>query len=731
MTVKWDLGSKGSEIDLSTDQLTATHKAGYADAAVRGDAAIIGKKVFKVQVTQANEVKVGVTNGVAAGTAGPDKDYPNALGQTNAAAWAIPGISAGDTLLVAVDTTTKKLWMKKTTDSAWNSSQTGTQNPGNAEGGIDISVISQVNSAAVYYPLFYARAPGDAAILNASPSSNEIPSGFSALEGGGTQTPPSSATEFVTPKDHGGVGYCKFMFEVTRTNASSTITKVNNPALGYRDAGFTAEDVGKTICWLDRVEHVIATVVSATQATLTAPASSSRTDRAIVYVDDTAAVTAAIAAAKSARKPLLLDTRYVTGPQQLPDVFTIQGLGLETGLVLKPGSATVSKYLLGHSSTTPYLQTIKDMSLIGLKDFHNAGYETQGVRYVGSTDTPIVDTYNRYLNLYISEFGTGLIYSNGKGESKFDQISIDRCVYGFDINAFDNSFTGCNATADGVAWRLGSTASSNRFAACKGYYAGGSPMPGDTAGAASHCCWSLNGASFNEFVGCEGQESWADVWVFNDAKYNVFYGCRAADPGCISLNADHQYGGPSASGEIRAGLRILGATEGNFFGFSVGARVHGQTNYGTHAVHWAGNGSYNSGIITIDKDLTPWATAKVSYTSTGSANHVLVDSVRIDGGKRVLTGSHTLVYTDLQTTLEMNVATANTLTVPPESSVPFDIGTRIEVVQVGAGQTSIVAGAGVTIQSNGNKLKLAGQFASATLTKRAADTWVLTGNLVV
>lgn len=77
----------------------------------------------------------------------------------------------------------------------------------------------------------------------------------------------------------------------------------------------------------------------------------------------------------------------------------------------------------------------------------------------------------------------------------------------------------------------------------------------------------------------------------------------------------------------------------------------------------------------------------------------------------------------------MNVATANDLTVPPHSSVPFAVGTQIDPVQIGAGQTSIVAGAGVTILSSGGKLKLTGQYSGGSLYQRATDTWVLLGDL--
>lgn len=100
-----------------------------------------------------------------------------------------------------------------------------------------------------------------------------------------------------------------------------------------------------------------------------------------------------------------------------------------------------------------------------------------------------------------------------------------------------------------------------------------------------------------------------------------------------------------------------------------------------------------------------------------------------DAGINTQTASYTLVLTDGFKTVEMNVGSANNLTVPLNASVAFPIGTIIELVQIGAGQTTVVATGGVTISSKGGNLKLTGQWSGATLYKRATDTWVLIGDL--
>jgi hypothetical protein len=89
--------------------------------------------------------------------------------------------------------------------------------------------------------------------------------------------------------------------------------------------------------------------------------------------------------------------------------------------------------------------------------------------------------------------------------------------------------------------------------------------------------------------------------------------------------------------------------------------------------------------------------------------------------------TYTLVIGDADKLVEMSNAAAITLTIPTNSSVAFPTGTQIDLLQTGAGQVT-VGGAGVTLQSEGTKLKLKGQYAAATLIKRATDTWVLIGN---
>ena len=90
------------------------------------------------------------------------------------------------------------------------------------------------------------------------------------------------------------------------------------------------------------------------------------------------------------------------------------------------------------------------------------------------------------------------------------------------------------------------------------------------------------------------------------------------------------------------------------------------------------------------------------------------------------TASYTLVANDNGKMIEMNVATANNVTI--NNSV-FTAGNQILVSQYGAGQVTFVAGSGVTLRSPSGKLKLTGQYSLATIIAISATEFYISGDL--
>jgi hypothetical protein len=125
--------------------------------------------------------------------------------------------------------------------------------------------------------------------------------------------------------------------------------------------------------------------------------------------------------------------------------------------------------------------------------------------------------------------------------------------------------------------------------------------------------------------------------------------------------------------------------------------------------------------------------ARIFWDSTNKKIRVGNGTVSLDfASSNVVTNaqaaSYTLVLTDKDKLVEISNASANTLTVPLNSSVAFPVGSQITILQTGTGQTTIAATGGVTVNATPG-LKLRAQWSSVTLIKRATDTWVALGDL--
>jgi hypothetical protein len=93
------------------------------------------------------------------------------------------------------------------------------------------------------------------------------------------------------------------------------------------------------------------------------------------------------------------------------------------------------------------------------------------------------------------------------------------------------------------------------------------------------------------------------------------------------------------------------------------------------------------------------------------------------------TSNYVLLLTDSGNTVRMNTGSSNTITVPLNTTTDFPVGTQINILQWGTGQTSIVEAAGVTVRSKNSNKKLAAQYAGASLIKVDINEWALVGDL--
>ena len=91
--------------------------------------------------------------------------------------------------------------------------------------------------------------------------------------------------------------------------------------------------------------------------------------------------------------------------------------------------------------------------------------------------------------------------------------------------------------------------------------------------------------------------------------------------------------------------------------------------------------------------------------------------------------TYTFVAADAGKLVTASNGSAQTYTVPPNSSVAFAVGTAITIIGIGAGKVTLAQGSGVTINSKDSEKAIDGQHASVTLIKTATDTWQLIGAL--
>jgi len=135
-----------------------------------------------------------------------------------------------------------------------------------------------------------------------------------------------------------------------------------------------------------------------------------------------------------------------------------------------------------------------------------------------------------------------------------------------------------------------------------------------------------------------------------------------------------------------------------------------------------------TGAVTSAKIQTSVSlTTPILGVATGTSLN-LTGNVIAHSAPTPIVGAYTFQLTDDGTIIEKNDASGVNVTIPPESSVNFANGTQIVVIQTGAGQTTFVAGSGVTLNGTPG-LKLRAQWSSAVLIKRSSNSWVVLGDL--
>jgi hypothetical protein len=123
----------------------------------------------------------------------------------------------------------------------------------------------------------------------------------------------------------------------------------------------------------------------------------------------------------------------------------------------------------------------------------------------------------------------------------------------------------------------------------------------------------------------------------------------------------------------------------------------------------------------------------------GGTSGALTLSYDYAAGSKITLNAQTATYTVVladadQKLVTMSVGSANDFLIPTNANVTFAVGTVINVIQIGAGQTTIkaVTSGTTTISSTGATAtapKLRAQYSAASCIKVATDTWYVVGDI--
>lgn len=136
---------------------------------------------------------------------------------------------------------------------------------------------------------------------------------------------------------------------------------------------------------------------------------------------------------------------------------------------------------------------------------------------------------------------------------------------------------------------------------------------------------------------------------------------------------------------------------------------------------------------TVDARL-PVGTDGYTLVADSSTSTGLAYSAGIPVVLNAQTATYTTVLADAYKLVTMSVASANNFQIPTNANVAYPVGTVINVIQIGTGQTTIqaVTSGTTTISSTGASAtapKLRAQYSAASCIKVATDTWYVVGDI--
>jgi hypothetical protein len=143
----------------------------------------------------------------------------------------------------------------------------------------------------------------------------------------------------------------------------------------------------------------------------------------------------------------------------------------------------------------------------------------------------------------------------------------------------------------------------------------------------------------------------------------------------------------------------------------------------------------DSGKFKIGNGSTLWSTLDYFGGEVDLSGYLTLSSASNTYQTKIIdivtkSGAYTLASGDENELIQLSGSSSYTISIPTDETFNFAIGTQINLLSTGTGVITIAAVTPGTTTVNATPgLKLRAQWSSATLIKRAANTWVAIGDL--
>jgi len=378
-------------------------------------------------------------------------------------------------------------------------------------------------------------------------------------------------------------------------------------------------------------------------------------------------------------------------------------------------------------ATTAQVAAITPASIGAIPTSQAAGFATTA--QVAAATTAQLGTIKVGANLSID--GSGVLSATGSAYTSAAPLGLNAGGTGAitAVDALTNLGVPIRSVECMATSAVGGTASGNTFtASTAGVFTG----DGYTLNVGEICAFTQNGINNGPWIlTTAGTVSVAAVFT----RPSWFQGTVKSSVICIRFGTRYGYVfsiTPGTTGDIVVGTstialyQMAARTNGAGLGGNIFTNTQTLPQGTTTLAPLNFKGGVSGGILTTPAAHSVEWDGSALYVTNSSAirQRVATSALAINAQ----TGTaYTLALTDQGGLVTLSNAAAIALTIPLNATVAFPVGTEILLTQLGAGQVTVAAASGATVNGRSG-LKTAGQYATVSLVKIATDAWLIAGD---